>query len=203
MNRVITLMLLLLISFPAMAVQNSEEINWAGLKQAFEEYANYPSGTNATKVSSHLPKKNRFAFSNPELAHEAIEFIYDRYQLGMLERQVLSGDKQSVMLAYNLLSIADGGFAEDINITLGTLIRINPKLFLEGLREYQGLVGRISSLVGNQGYVYVDRLEASCYDQQLRIDSLSAVKDAELQDVKDKSIEALRGMIGRYCSDSE
>ncbi len=203
MNRVIILFLLLLISSQAMATQSSGEINWTGLKHAFEEYANYPSGTNADKVATYLPKDKRITHSGPTQMKETIEFIYDSYQLGMLERQVLSGDKQAVMLTYNLLSIADGGFSEDVSIMLGTLIRINPKLFLEGLYKYQVLIGRIDGLVGNQGYVYVDRMEASCYDSQLRIDALSTVHESTLQEVRDKSIEVLRNQMRNYCDESE
>lgn len=204
MNRVIPFLLLLLISSPAIADQTPDKIlNWTGLKQAFEKYANYPSGANAEKVIGYLPKNNRIEFSNSDQEQETIEYIYDRYQLEILERQVLSGDKPSVMLAFNLLSIADGGFSEGIDIILGTLIRINPKLFLEGLRKHQALVGRIDGLVGNQGHIYVDRIEASCYDSQLRIDALSTVHESTLQEVKDKSIEVLRKVIRNYCDKSE
>ncbi len=173
-------------------------VNWAALKSAFEEYANYPTGDNAKKATALLPSEH-ISYTGEEDEDETIKFIYERYQLGMLERQVISGERQAVRLAYNLISIADGAFAEDLDIMLGQLIRINPTLFLEGLNEYQGLVERFDALAGNKGDVYVDRLKAQCYEMKLRIDSLSKVKEPHLKYVKNKCIEALRDSLNRYC----
>ena len=174
-------------------------VNWAALKSAFEEYANYPTGDNAKKAIDLLPSEH-ISYTGAEDEDETIKFIYKRYQLGMLERQVISGERQAVRLAYNLISIADGAFAEDLNIMLGQLIRINPTLFLEGLYEYQGLVERFDALAGNKGDVYVDRLKAQCYEMQLRIDSLSKVEAPHLKYVNNKCIEALSDSLKRYCN---
>jgi hypothetical protein len=178
---------------------NTEKIDWSALKITFQTYADYPTDSNAKKVIALLPKHSHVKYTGAKEEKETHNVIYDDYQLRMLDRQVLSGDPQSVRLAFNLMAIADGGFAEELDIILGTLIRINPKLFLQGLNEYDILVERIDALVGNQGDQYVDRLKAQCYDMNLRINALRKVNDPKLKGVRDKCIESLRHQIKEYC----
>ncbi len=117
----------------------------------------------------------------------------------MLERQVLSKDRVAVKLAFRLRSIADGGFSEDLSIVLGTLIRIDPKLFLEELRNAKPQVQRLGPLLANEGAVYVDRMRAQCLENQLRIESLESVKDPSLDNIRNKCIEVLMETYTRYC----
>jgi hypothetical protein len=98
------------------------------------------------------------------------------------------------------MAIADGGFAEDLDIMLGSLIRINPRLFLEGLNEFRVFV-EIDGLIGNLGGQYVDRPKAKCYEKQLRINVLSKVNDPKLKGVRDKCVASLRHQIKKYCED--
>ena len=73
----------------------------------------------------------------------------------MLERQIISGDRQAIRLAFSLTSVADGAYEEDLEIILGSLLRINPKLFIDVLTEFYNTFAEIDGLVGNEGEVYV------------------------------------------------
>lgn len=177
---------------------DTNRFDWLKLKKAFESYANYPTSANAAKVTTLLPKNNHVKYTNDKNEQETLTFIRDAYQFDMLERQVMSGDREAIRLAFNMFTIADGGFAEDLCIMLGSLIRIHPKLYLEGLEEFQGLPP-IDALVGNTGYIFVDRIDARCHEIQLRIDSLSNVKDAAFLNIRTRCIESLQQFIGKYC----
>jgi hypothetical protein len=173
--------------------------DWHKLKIAFESYVNYPTGANAAKVSALLPKNTHVKYTNETQEQDTLTFIRDASQLDMLERQVISGDREAVRLAFNLFAVADGGFAGDLSIMLGSLIRVHPKLFLDGLSEFPGLMLPIGALVGNPGYEFVDRIEARCYEYQLRIDSLKRVTEPKLKNLRDRCIEHLQKDINKYC----
>jgi len=187
--------------FRAVGEENTERVDWPSLKVAFQIYADYPIDSNALKVIALLPKQSHVRYTGAKEEKETIDFIYDAYELGMLERQVISGNYQAVRLAFNLIAIADGGFAEDLDIMLGILIRINPKLFLEGLNEFHGLIGNIDGLVGNKGALYVDRLKGQCFEEKLRINALLKVREIKLENVREECIKVLQDQMREYCKD--
>ena len=174
------------------------EINWLALQGAFKTYADYPSSENALKIIEILPDSN-ITYTGSKQEKETLDFIYNWAQFRMLERQVFSRDRSAVKLAFKLRSIADGGFSEDLNIMLGTLIRIDPELFLEELKNAKPEVERLDALLANEGAVYVDRMRAQCLENQLRIKSLETVKEASLENIRNRCIEILKTNYNRYC----
>ncbi len=106
---------LLFISIPAVG-QITSPVDWDGIHQAFAAYDEYPSSANAMKVMSLLPESD-VKYTNERKENEAIQFVYQN--VGMLERQVISRDPDAVKLAFKLRTIADGAFAEDLDIVLG------------------------------------------------------------------------------------
>jgi hypothetical protein len=128
-------------------------------------------------------------YSGAKQEHDTIDFIYDN--LGMLKRQVLSRDPNAVRLAFRLKTIADGAFAEDLDILLGRLIRIDPTLFVRQLKEY-GKVNRLDGLVGNLGDAYVDRFDAQRLEIKKRIRALESVSDPALKELADQCIKELK-----------
>jgi hypothetical protein len=181
--------------------QDIKTVDWPKLRIVFESYVNYPTSVNAATVIVLLPKNAHVKFTNQAQEQDTLNFISSADQIRMLERQVISGDREAIRLAFNLFAVADGAFAEDLCIMLGSLIRINPKLFLEELNEFQGLTLPIHALVGNVGYMYIDRMKARCYEEQLRIDSLSKVKEPKLNSLRDRCIESLREGLKSYCKE--
>ena len=82
---------------------------------------------------------------------------------------------------------------------LGTLIRIDPQLFLEELKNAKPEVQRLSPLLANEGAVYVDRMRAQCLENQLRIASLEGVTESSLKNIRNICIEVLKGTYSNYC----
>ncbi|MGC2422957.1 MAG: hypothetical protein WA666_01225 [Nitrospirota bacterium] len=162
--------------------------NWIMLRGAWTNYVNYPSSDNAKNVSRLLPAK-----PHSRVDKETLDYIYDRdgnYRI--LERQIISSDPAAVELAFRLYTIADGAFAEELDIFLGELVRINPKLFLKKLKEHRNIVGGgFDGLLGNFGYVYVDKLKAHALETSLRIEALRSVNDKSLLSVRDECIQEL------------
>jgi hypothetical protein len=161
--------------------------NWVMLREAWANYVNYPSSDNAKNVSRLLPTK-----PHSRVDEETVNYIYDRdgnYRI--LERQIISSDPAAVELAFRLYTIADGAFAEDLDVYLGELIRINPNLFLEKLKQHRNIVVGFDGLLGNFGYVYVDKLKAHALETSLRIEALRSVNDKSLLSVRDECIQEL------------
>lgn len=193
------LFLIPILCVPFNTSQGSEvEINWLELQEAFKTYSDYPSSENALKIIEILPD-NYVTYTSSNQKKEAINFIYNWAQFRMLERQVFSRDPSAVKLAFKLRSIADGGFSEDLSIMLGTLIRIDPKLFLEELKNTKPEVERLNALLANVGAVFVDRMTARCLENQLRIECLETVREASLVNIRDRCIEILKSTNSRYC----
>lgn len=163
-------------------------IDWDAIHGAFAAYCDYPSDKNAVKVIGLLPDSG-IQYSGAKQEHDTIDFVYSN--LVMVERQVLSRDPNAVRLAFRLKTIADGAFAEDLDVLLGRLIRIDPTLFLQQLKEH-GRVNRLDGLVGNLGDPYVDRFDAQRLEIQKRIGALKSVSDPALKELADRCIQELK-----------
>ena len=121
--------------------------------------------------------------------------------LAMLQRQVEARDSEAVGLAFDLEAVTDGDLSERLDIMLGKLIRIDPRLFLvEVSRREQRVQQHIAGGSGaNLGPEYVDLFRASCRELRLRILSLHGVTDPALRDVQQRSVEGLNYQIRTYC----
>ena len=170
------------------ASQPEAPVDWAALHRAFAAYCGYPSDKNAIEVMRLLPNGS-VEYSGAKQEHDTIDFVYDN--LGMLERQVLSREPNAVRLAFRLKTISDGAFAEDLDVLLGRLIRIDPALFLRQLKEY-GRVGRLDALVGVLGDPYVDRFDAQRREIKKRITALESVSDPALKELAGQCIKDLK-----------
>ena len=182
----------------AAAVSDSEIPDWVKIRKLFEAYVQYPNKTNAQKLIQILPEKH-VSYTNNSEEQKALSFINDREQLGMLERQVISKDPPAVRLAFRLRSIADGGFAEDLDIMLGQLIRIDPVLFLTELENASPPVTRLDGLLLNFGAVYVDREEADCLEIDRRITTLKSVDQPQLLIIRNEAVKVLEAKRKRSC----
>jgi hypothetical protein len=184
--RFFMLLLLCLISFSETLGQDVK-VNWTVLKTAFQKFVEYPSSENASHVILLLPEKHIEYRNSPE-EEKTILYIFDAENFGMLDRQVISRNREAVRLAFRLHSIADGAFTEELNIMLGTLIRIDPKLFLEELNLANPVDNLWNDLLGNFGPEFVDRFKAQSLEIKLRIHSLKSVTEPSLIKIRDKCI---------------
>ncbi len=163
-----------LISYVELIFANSC-VNWDEVYNKWNTYLNYPSSEDALDVYEVLPTKH-VEYNHSSEEKRTLNYIFN--ELDMLEKQVYSGDRNAVKLAFKLHVIADGAFSQWLDIILGNLIRIYPELFLEELVKYEEII-RLDSLVGNFGPIYVDKMKAHELESRLRIESLKTVKREE------------------------
>jgi len=204
MSKYLVIFVFLTLLNPAFSVANSSEespsINWSALSKTFQAYVEYPSATNASSVIKLLPESEHVKYTGSKIESEAIEVIYQG--LPMLQRQVEARERHATQLAFRLMTITDGASSEALDIMLGKLIRIDPKLFLEELSKSNYIkIGqyRFDGLVGNEGEEFVDKEQAQCLEQRLRIESLSKIKDNNLLPLRDICISNLDDMLNKYC----
>ncbi len=147
----------------------------------WEQYLSQPTSQNAKAVT-------QIAYSQGSVEPDQSESDLD-----LLAVQVVSSDLEAVRLAFRLRSRADGHLGEIIDIMLGRLIRINPRLFLTTLHEQSGAEVRLDSLLGNFGGAYVDRDMAHQYEAERRRAALLTVTDRGLVSIRDKCVSVLKG----------
>ncbi len=169
------------------AVEHS--VQWKQFSASLRAYFEYPTPKNAKSAYQYLPASGHVRMKGLEIEREVLELFYTNSQI--LERQVISGDAESVRLAFRLLSITDSAYTEELHILLGKIIRINPKLFLRELVANQNLVGTLDGLLGNLGEEYVDRLKAQCLENRLRQKALQSVTDPSLRPKRDECVNEL------------
>jgi hypothetical protein len=141
----------------------------------WEAYLNDPTPKNAASVSE-------VSYSAGTLDSNPVS-----EDLDLLEAEVLSGDRYAVRLAFRLLKHSDGHAGEALCITLGRLIRANPRLFLEELKV-AGSQDRLDALVGNFGVGFVDRPHALSQERRKRIEALKTITSPTLSKVRDACI---------------
>lgn len=144
----------------------------------FRAYQKNPSDRNAELLYEALPEKGHIKLEDSE--REVIGEIGDN--LMTLEKQVLSEQRNSVKVAFRMFTISDGAFTEWLQIMLGNLITINPKMFLEELKVHRHLFRELPFY--NLGPDYVDRLDERIDEYRLRIAALETVSADELTEVK-------------------
>lgn len=180
------------------AIAKDFVINLNGLSNAFKTYLNDPSDKNAERVINFLPKTGHVEFSGSKREFEVFDFIYQN--LKTVEKQVYARNRLSTRLAFRLMSISDGVFSEELDIILGRLINIDPKLFLKELKLRENEIVRYDTLLGNTGTEeFVGRPQDECKELKKRIDSLRSVNDKDLLKIRNRCIEELSKQVEQYC----
>ena len=130
-------------------------------------------------------------FTNSPEENEANKAIYASGPMGVLEKRLLMKERESVELAFRMRHIADGAFLEDLDITLGKLIRIDPEMFLSELQRAHVPVQAMDGLVGNLGDEYVDQMERQCEEMGLRKKALERIAQSSLLQTRNRALSAL------------
>jgi hypothetical protein len=182
-----------------LSANEKKSVDWVAIKEAFLKYVNHPSNQNAVKVISILPETPINYSAPSQEMDEALEYMYQSRPMEILEHQILSKNREAIRLVFRLRAFADGGFGEGLDIILGKLIKIDPKLFLEELNTVKPIVARYDSLLGNYGNEYVDNLKASCRETKLRINALKTVKGPSLKKIRNNCIEILESSSNDSC----
>ncbi len=177
------------LAFWARPLRAETNVDWDSLRAAYALFSKDPTDANAAKVCSFLPRD--LGYSAPPAARrnhaETEKFILKGR--GVLEGQIFRSKPNSVMLAFRLYTIADGEFAESLDVTLGRLICRNPRLFLQQLKANRHLVARLDSLLMNYGSDFTDDDQAQAAEYRHRLRCIRKVRDRELQDIRDECVE--------------
>lgn len=165
------------------ACSEKREPNWAEIARRVEAYTKDSSPGNAKSAIAVLPKE-QVSFSGSPEESDANKKIYAGKPMTILEQQVLKRDQKSVEMAFRLLNIADGAFAEDLDIILGKLIRVDPVLFLSELQRANS--SGLEQVVLNAGDM--GEMEKTCIEWRLRKEALQTVQVPSLERIKQRAI---------------
>jgi hypothetical protein len=184
-------------SYQSEANIDEQIIDWDKIKSSFDAYLEYPSPENAKAFSDTLPTDNIKV--DTETARKVVDYIYTFRNYAVLENEIWAGDRYSTEAAFRLINVADGAFGETLDMTLGTLVRINPGLFLEVLYEYKDLW--LFKYTGYPVYgveaCYFDRTKARIYQYRMRIKALESVKDPKYSEIREACVSRLLESIKR------
>lgn len=172
-------------------------VNWSRLSRAFQEYVKNPSPEKAEDAIKLLPISGHVKYTGSNAEQEAIETIYSKFQV--LERQIKARQKESVRLAFRLMSISDGTMSEDLDIMLGKLIRMDPRLFLQELQRQDTSEDAIEGLLANLGEDLVDDQKKDCAELKKRNKALQSVKDQTLLVTRDRCLSVLKRILSKDC----
>ncbi|MFQ6070843.1 MAG: hypothetical protein ACE5LC_10025, partial [Candidatus Aminicenantales bacterium] len=131
---------------------------------------------------------------------KTVDYILDVFTYGVLENEIWAGNRYAVEAVFRLLNFSDAGFSKDLRTTLATLIRINPRLFLEVLYEYRN--SRSVKAAGPPVLIlpvaYVDRFKAQVYEYRMRIKALESVDEPKYREIRKACVDLLLKAISEY-----
>jgi len=118
------------------------QIDMTNFGKVWGDYISNPNGENARTVYSLLPDGKD---KEIRLAVEVRPLIIRN--LSVLERQIFSGDRDSLRVAFRLFTIADTALEEELGKILGNYIRFSARSCLRELSNHRDLVPYLSIIV--------------------------------------------------------
>lgn len=178
--------------------QNKQTINWTKTLAAFDAYLELPSPMNAKAIVELLPQQKPDNIIGE--TSQALEYIISGENYGILATEAIAGDKCSVEVLFRLLNLTDGFATEIVLGTLGTVVRMNPRLFLKVLNENLDMwyIATEGYPVEFPGYAHNNHPGASKYDLEMRIRALESVEDLGVDKIKQDCIRKLREELKRF-----
>jgi len=178
--------------------RNEQTINWTKALAAFDVYLEFPSPANAKAIVELLPNKKPVNVIGG--TSQALEYIISGENYGILAKEAIAGDKCSVEVLFRLLNLTDGFATEIVLGTLGTVVRMNPRLFLKVLNESLDMwyIATEGYPVEFPGYAHNNHPGAHKYDLEMRIRALESVEDLSVDKIKQDCIRKLREELKRF-----
>jgi hypothetical protein len=178
---------------PLQTQQASRALNWHKVMAAYNTYIDYPSSDNAQALLLTLPLSRPAEEEEIGDREQALEHIFSSQNWLVLENEVLAGEKIPFEVLLRLTNFTDAGFTESIEVILGSVIRIRPRLFLEVLYNYRNLVylRRFGCPALNTNPFYGYHPKAIRYELEKRIEALESVKDQKYAEIRDSCIKSL------------
>jgi hypothetical protein len=194
--------LFLVLLLPVREIGAQSVSPWENLKAAYAAYVKNPSARNAKKVSEIVPQCANPPAGTPGSSSGESAGVSDQEDaedylmahLGTLEKRMKEGNRASFQLAYQLFSISDGEFSEELAEILDKPIHSNPELFLEELKENQAELqqsGRFENLLTFMGPQFADQAGQPLKEYQSRIRALRKVRKASLKTFRDQCIDVI------------
>jgi hypothetical protein len=186
----------LLLSIQGWAQKSTSPPDWNKILKAGHTYFDDPTSENALKLYRALPETQVRGVRDGQ-EFEEVFYFFDAH-LGVLERQVLLADRNAVKVAVRLWTISDGAFSEVLSDMLGDLIQVDPKMFIEEIREFPWPkdYGDFDAWLGEGNILCSGGMETSeeVWRKKLesRIAALETVEDSRLAKVRDRYISIIR-----------
>ncbi|MBC7363434.1 MAG: hypothetical protein H5U07_02680 [Candidatus Aminicenantes bacterium] len=170
---------------------SDNKAHWDQVRLAFEAFYENPSQKEAERILKVMPEKRGIDSTVEE--RKAFEIIFDECNYEIFRNEIYSGNKTCLEIAFRLYEFSDGHYAEQLCVTIGILIRINPELFLSGLNKYRHIFEdrEIPYPVGVLPSAYVDRFKAQKHEIEKRIEALQKVNIADYIDIRNRCIKQL------------
>lgn len=168
--------------------QTELTIDMSNLGKAWQEYIANPDSENAQKVYAVLPDGSRD--NEVRLQLEVRELI--NQNLHILERQIFSGERNSLRVAFRLFTISDNTLAEGLAKILGDLIRFDCKMFLQELTNHRQLVPDLGLIMCSFQLTLAEDSAGQELEKKTRLKALDYVEDEDLSDIKKECIKVLK-----------
>ncbi len=175
--------------------QNRDVFYWDLAVFAYDTYVNCPTPVNARKLLDSLPADRPTEINGD--SQRALRHIFDGDNYLILQNETLFAGSTNLEIYFRLLNITDGGVLENVLAELGSLLRVEPQMFLEVLMRYKDswYIKTWGYPVTFQGTGYNSHRSAAIYDYEKRIEALEKVRNPKYSRLKDDCINLLRRAI--------
>jgi len=175
--------------------KSGQDLDWGRVLPTFERYFNYPTPENAKAVLSVIPKEQPGKVLGD--TRRALASISSAETYGILALESKAGDKHSVELLIRLLGISETPESKLFKSTLGAIVRLNPRLFLDVLYDYKDAASMKTAgySVAHLDDAYIDRPCASKHELEKRIMSLDGVTEPKYDELKQACLSELEQAI--------
>lgn len=190
LSRLPVLLLILIFSLPFFLNGfgvGEVQIGMENFGKVWEDFVSNPNSDNAQKVYSMLPDGK-----DKEIVLQVEVRPLVSKSLNVLERQVFSGDRNSLKVAFRLFTIADTALEQELGKLLGNYIRFSARGFLEEYDSHRELVPYLSIIVCSFQFSQPGDTAGQELEKKARIKALEYVEDNSLKSVKKECIKTLK-----------
>jgi hypothetical protein len=171
---------------------------WTDVAKAAESYRAAPSDNRAAALLALLPPRGLEQGEHPSEA--AANSLYEL--VPTLERGVLAGHRTEVRLAFRLLHVSDGAFAEELLQMLGDLAGQHPLIYLEELARCRPEFSSLMDPIQSVGWIWGETpVNAAISQLRQRQNALRSVRSRPLSPLRDECLRVLVVSLRRTKSD--
>ena len=151
---------------------DAEEYNWQKLKTTYKKFIDTPNCIQKQNLLKVLPHE-KIEKTNDEV----LDYFFSN--LSKLEDLAKRGDSTAIDILFKMIYLTDGAYTERLSIVLGSIISNHPQEFLYAVKNNFQIVtaSGLSSLVGNLGPKYVDKVEKRVIELEKRYGALKEVEN--------------------------